>query len=107
MMRKIPTALAVSTSANFYPEMDEPDAFDGETITWTFTLPRTAEVGAGLFRIEFERILTPEERAMPTSQVLASALEARSGETAQQARSGTDESAVLAQPADAQTEQAA
>jgi hypothetical protein len=63
----------VSSTADFYPELDDPESFDGDTITWTFQLPRQQETGAGIYRIQFVRILTREEKDMPIGKVLASA----------------------------------
>jgi hypothetical protein len=74
---------AISSSACFFPEEDEPVRFDGLTITWTFEALKTAECGAGLYRIEFVRALTREERNAKSGALLASAIEARSGETRQ------------------------
>jgi hypothetical protein len=54
--------LAVSSSACFYPERENPDEFDGSTITWTFELPRSTEVGAGIYSLRFVRTLSEEER---------------------------------------------
>jgi hypothetical protein len=53
--------LAVSSSACFYPEAENPDEFDGSTITWTFELPRTVAVGAGVYTLRFVRTLAEEE----------------------------------------------
>ena len=48
----------VSATADFYPE-DAPEGF----FEWTFLVPRTAGVGAGLYELRFVRALTPEELA--------------------------------------------
>lgn len=53
-----PAVVAMSAVADFEPE-DTPDGF----IEWTFVLPRSVEVGAGLYEIRHLRCLTPEERA--------------------------------------------
>jgi hypothetical protein len=61
MTRKPIDCLALSATAHFYPEMDEPENYDGSTITWTFELPKTAEIGAGVYRIIFVRTLAEEQ----------------------------------------------
>ena len=57
--------LAKSVSADFYPHMNMADEnremFKGDTITWTFELPKAQAVGAGIYRIEFVRSLAEEE----------------------------------------------
>lgn len=57
----IKDALGISYSADFYPEMDDPKNFDGDTITWTFKLPKTQAVGPGVYRLLFVRTLADEE----------------------------------------------
>lgn len=79
----IPSAvLGISSSACFFPEEDEPERFDGETITWTFEILKSEYPGPGLYKIELVRLLTAEERAEKSATLLASAIEARRAETA-------------------------
>lgn len=64
--------IAISQSADFYPGLkdgEEIDDYSGKTIEWTFSLPRNAKIGPGIYRIEFVRTLA-EEKAMG-SPVLA------------------------------------
>lgn len=55
--------LAMSVSADFYPGLGEGDCdtYDGNSIEWTFALPRTATVGAGIYEVRFIRTLAEEE----------------------------------------------
>jgi len=62
----VPPVVGMSAVANFEPE-DTPKGF----IEWTFVLPRSVEVGAGLYEIRFLRCLTPEERASEASSFAA------------------------------------
>jgi hypothetical protein len=85
--------LAVSSSACFYPERDNPDEFDGTTITWTFELPKSSrDVGSGVYRLQFLRTLAEEEALGNPVLAPASAIEARSDATGTGAAEG--ESAV-------------
>jgi hypothetical protein len=69
---------AVSSSACFYPEEDDPENFDGSMITWTFAAPKDTRTGAGIYRLQFIRILTPEERGNTRAQLRALADAAQS-----------------------------
>jgi hypothetical protein len=62
---------AISSSACFCPEDDDPDNFDGRMITWTFAAPKDTRCGPGIYRLQFVRILTPEERGNTTAQLRA------------------------------------
>ena len=57
---------AMSVSADFYPGLREDqsiDDYEGNTIEWTFALPRNAEVGPGIYEIKFVRTLAEDEEA--------------------------------------------
>lgn len=56
---------AVALSANFEPE-DGPSGF----IEWTFLVPATSEIGAGVFEISFDRLLSAAEREGDLSGLL-------------------------------------
>jgi hypothetical protein len=78
----VPSAVfAISSSACFYPEEDDPENFDGQTFTWTFEIGKNERPGPGLYRIELVRLLTPEERSEKSATLLAQAIEARRAET--------------------------
>lgn len=62
---------AISSSACFCPEDDDPENFDGRMITWTFAAPKDTRTGAGIYRLEFVRILTPKERGNTDAQLAA------------------------------------
>lgn len=64
-------AFAISSSACFCPEDDDPENFDGRMVTWTFAVPKSTRTGAGIYRLEFVRILTPGERGNTTAQLEA------------------------------------
>ena len=73
---------AISASACFAPEEDDPVSYDGSMISWTFAANKDARVGAGIYRLRFVRILTPEERNNIPAQrkaLAAIAMEARKG----------------------------
>lgn len=55
--------LAIAASADFYPGMGDGDCdtYAGNTIEWTFSLPRDATVGAGVYEIRFVRTMEQEE----------------------------------------------
>lgn len=86
---------AISSSACFYPEEDDPANFDGSMITWTFAAPKDTQTGAGIYRLQFVRILTADERGNPAAQVRALnaiRMEARQGRD----RNGLDGEAATA-----------
>lgn len=74
-------AFAISSSACFRPEDDDPENFDGRMVTWTFAAAKDTRCGPGLYRLQFIRILTPEERGNATAQLDAIATETRRAET--------------------------
>jgi hypothetical protein len=65
------TSFAISSSACFCPEDDDPVSFDGRMITWTFAATKDVRVGAGIYKLEFVRVLTPEERSNTNAQLAA------------------------------------
>jgi hypothetical protein len=73
-MTDIATVVGISSSACFYPEEDDPANFDGTTVTWTFELPKSVRTGPGLYRIEFVRNLTAEERSQKSAVLFAEAV---------------------------------
>jgi hypothetical protein len=57
--------LMVSQSADFYPGLrdgENVNDYDGSHVEWTFSLPRSAKIGTGVYRIEFVRTLAEEEK---------------------------------------------
>lgn len=84
---------AVSSSACFYPEHDNPEEFDGSTITWTFELPRSSrDIGSGVYRVQFVRTLAEEEAL--GNPVLASVDRSPEGEDRETGLHAKHESAV-------------
>ena len=56
--------LAIALTADFYPGIREGESietYDGNSIEWTFSLPRKSEVAAGVYEIRFVRTLAEEE----------------------------------------------
>ena len=57
--------LAMSVSADYYPGLGDGsiDAYDGNSIEWTFAVPRTSVSGPGIYELRFVRTLREEEDA--------------------------------------------
>ena len=56
--------LAISVSSDFYPGLrkgESPDDYDGNSIEWTFAVPRDASIGAGVCEIRFVRNINEEQ----------------------------------------------
>ena len=55
---------AMSLTADFYPGIKEGESienYDGNSIEWTFAMPRNTSFGAGVYEIRFVRNLNEEE----------------------------------------------